>query len=332
MAGNPTRQKTERLLNLLIALLATRRPLPKQELRRLVPGYPEADDAFDRSFERDKDELREMGVPIETASVSGTSLFVDDIGYRVRREAYALPEVTFTPDEMAVLGLAARAWQSASLSGPASRALLKLQASGASTDDVAIAGIEPRVGASEPAFLPLWRAVRDRQAVRFTYRSSRADATEVRTVEPWGVVSRHGRWYLVAHDRAREQPRVFRLSRIVGDVKTHGRAGVVTVPTDVDLRGAVEAFVPGTQKGVARVRLRSGSASWLRRAALTEEHFEGFDIVEVEYADLDQLADDLAGLGTAAVALEPEELRTQVVRRLTDARSAHDSAPEQVHE
>ncbi|RKS67911.1 proteasome accessory factor B [Motilibacter peucedani] len=326
MAGTPTRQKTERLLNLLIALLATRRPLTRRELRRLVPGYPESDEAFERGFERDKDELREMGVPVETASVSGSELFEDEVGYRVRREAYALPEVRFTPEEMAVLALAARAWQSAALSGPASRALLKLQASDATTADVSIAGIEPRVGASEPAFLPLWQAVRDRRPVRFDYRSSRAGASATRAVEPWGVVSRAGRWYLVGFDRDRQDTRVFRLSRIAGQVKPFGRAGEVSAPADVDLRAAVEAVAPRTQEGTARVRLRSGSGGWLRRAATAVEPGEGFDVVEVAYADLGLLADDIAALGTAATALEPPELRAEVERRLRQALEAHEVA------
>ena len=325
MAGNPTRQKTERLLNLLIALLATRRPLTKRELRQVIPGYPESDEAFERSFERDKDELREMGVPIDTASVSGLELFDDEVGYRVRREAYELPEVSFAPDEMAVLALAARARQSAALSGPASRALIKLQADGAGTDDIAIAGIEPRVTASEPAFLPLWKAVRDRRAVRFDYRSSRADSEALRTVEPWGVVSRSGRWYLVGHDRDRDSPRVFRLSRISGVVKPFGRSGSVVVPPDLDLRDVVESFTRDGRGGTARVRLRSRSGGWLRRAALREEQFEGYEVVDLEYADLGMLADDLVGLGTAAVALEPPELRDEVVRRLCAAHDAHAS-------
>ena len=117
-----SRARTERLLNLVICLLATRRYLGKDEIRRAVPGYSDSDEAFERAFERDKEELREMGVPVETGS--NNAWFEDEVGYRISRDAYALPEVTFTADEMAVLALAARAWQQANTSTPRSRNLV----------------------------------------------------------------------------------------------------------------------------------------------------------------------------------------------------------------
>ena len=114
--------KTERLLNLVICLLSTRQFLAKEQIRTAVPQYAEcpSDEAFDRMFERDKEELRDMGVPLETGG--NDAWFDDEVGYRVDRAAYALPEVSFTPDELAVLGLASRVWQQASLAAPASRA------------------------------------------------------------------------------------------------------------------------------------------------------------------------------------------------------------------
>lgn len=336
-----SRRKTERLLNLLICLLATRRYLTKQDVRRLVPGYPEgSEEAFERAFERDKDELREMGVPVETGSVSGSSLFEDDIGYRVRKEAYALPEVSFAPDEMAVLGLAARAWQSAALAGAAASALRKLQAYGVETDELAVAGLEPRVDASEPAFQPLWQAVRDRRPVRFGYRrgwqpqaqadtgtGTASDAVTRRRVEPWGIVAWHGRWYLVGLDRDRAEPRVFRLSRIVGEVTVSGRAGDVVVPPGVDLRAAVARERPGAVPSSSRVRLRHGSGAFLRRTAtaVTDaggDAVDGWDLLDVAYADAGQLAGDVVGLGADVVVLAPDEVRDAVVRRLAGALSA----------
>ena len=107
--------KTERLLNLVICLLSTRRPLTKAQIRQAVPQYAEntSTEAFERMFERDKDELRDLGIPLVTSFED--PLFEDEVGYRVDREAYALPEVSFEPDELAVLGLASRVWQQASL-------------------------------------------------------------------------------------------------------------------------------------------------------------------------------------------------------------------------
>src|SRR5690348_10812469 len=97
--------QTERLLNLVLCLLSTRRPLTKAQIRQAGPQYAEntSTEAFGRMFERDKDELRELGIPLVTSNED--ALFEDEVGYRVDREAYALPMVTFEPDELAVLGL-----------------------------------------------------------------------------------------------------------------------------------------------------------------------------------------------------------------------------------
>ncbi|TDB83764.1 DNA-binding transcriptional regulator, partial [Actinomadura sp. 7K534] len=120
-----SRRKTERLLNLVVCLLATRRYLTAEQIRRAVPGYPESDEAFKRMFERDKEELRELGVPLEVGSdqLGGGG---EEIGYRIPPQDYELPDVHLTPDEAAVLGLAARVWQRASMAEAASGALLKL--------------------------------------------------------------------------------------------------------------------------------------------------------------------------------------------------------------
>ena len=92
-----SRRKTERLLSLVVCLLATQRYLTASQIRHSVPGYPDADEPFKRMFERDKDELRELGIPLETGTVA------DEPGYRIRQQAYELPEVQLEPDEAAVL-------------------------------------------------------------------------------------------------------------------------------------------------------------------------------------------------------------------------------------
>ena len=119
--------KTERLLNLVICLLYTRKPLSKAKIRDAVPQYglTASAEAFDRMFERDKDELRDLGIPLVTEPVD--AYFDDEPGYRIDGREYALPEISFEPDELAVLGLASRAWAQASLAGPAAQALRKLQ-------------------------------------------------------------------------------------------------------------------------------------------------------------------------------------------------------------
>ena len=125
-----SKRKTERLLGLVVCLLSTSRYLSADQVRAAVPGYPEQDDLFKRMFERDKEDLRELGVPLETGL---NHPFDDDPGYRIRQQAYELPELRLEADEAAVLGLAARVWRRAELAGAAAGALLKLQAAGIDT-------------------------------------------------------------------------------------------------------------------------------------------------------------------------------------------------------
>ena len=309
--------KTERLLNLVIALLSTRQFLSKAQIRAAVPQYAECptDEAFDRMFERDKDELRDMGVPLETGA--NDAWFDDEVGYRVDRAAYALPEVSFTSDELAVLGLASRVWAHASLAAPASRAVLKLRADGVEPDDGSLVGIEPRVRTSEPAFEPVYAAVRDRRPIRFPYRTPGQPDVAERHLEPWGIVSRHGRWYVVGHDRDRGATRVFRLSRVAGPVRPAGVPGEVVVPANVDLRAQVATLVPRRASAEARLAVRVGAGVRLRRrASATRDGAEGYDEVTLVFGDLEVLSEEVASYGADVRVLDPPELREAVVRRL----------------
>ena len=311
-----SRRKTERLLNLVICLLATRRYLTVDQIRQAVPGYPESDEAFRRMFERDKEELRELGIPLETGS---NSFWEDDSGYRIRRADYELPEIRLEPDEAAVLGLAARVWQRASLAEAASGALLKLRAAGADTDEVP-GGIEPRVDTTEPSFPALWEAVRDRRPVTFDYRTAGAVTPAHRRLEPWGVVSWRGRWYVVGHDRDREDVRVFRLSRIVGEVASGGPPGSVDVPEGIDVRELVGSWAGPAAQHIARVRIRQGAAHGLRRWARScEPDAEGWDMAELSFSDPEWLAGFVVGFGADAVVADPPEAREAVIRRLRAA-------------
>jgi proteasome accessory factor B len=309
-------KKTERLLNLVICLLATRRYLTVQQIREAVPGYDQdTEDAFRRMFERDKDELRELGIPLETGTNSAAH--EDEPGYRIARRDYELPEIALEPDEAAALGLAARLWQSAPLAGATGSALLKLRAGGVDAP-AAPTVLEPRLGASEPAFQQCWEAVRDGRSVRFTYRASGRPAPEERTVEPWGVVSWRGRWYLVGHDTTRGAQRVFRLSRVVGAVAVEGEPGSVVPPGGVDLRAAVASMAADEPRATATVRLRTGAGWELRReATAARPDGDGWDVVEVGFSDPERLADRVAGYGADAVVLSPPDARAAVVRRLT---------------
>ncbi len=310
-------KKTERLLNLVICLLHTRRYLTVQEIRDAVPGYEQdTEESFRRMFERDKEELRELGIPLETGTNSAAH--DDEPGYRIARRDYELPDIHLEPDEAAALGLAARLWQSAPLARATGTALLKLRAAGMDAP-TAPAALEPRVGATEPAFESALRAVQDGCAVEFDYRAGTGQAPQRRRVEPWGVVSWRGRWYLVGHDTDRGAERVFRLSRIQGTVAAVGEPGAVVRPEGVDLRAMAGRMATDEPRETARVTLRPGAGWELRRAATAsadDPDREGWTVVDLGFSDPERLADRVTGLGADAVVLSPPTAREAVVRRL----------------
>jgi proteasome accessory factor B len=318
--------KVERLMNLVIALLSTRRFLPADKIRSSVKGYDESpsDEAFSRMFERDKNELRDLGIPLETGRVSQ---FDPTEGYRINRDAYALPAVELTPDEAAAVAVATQLWGSPELITATQGALLKLRAAGIDIDAVDSAfaitstAALPGLRSSEGVLPILLSAIDSGQAVRFPHRPSRSEPYTMRTVEPWGVVTDRGRWYLVGHDRDRDATRTFRLSRIGADVTAVGPPGAVKKPEGVDLREIVAQVVGDPPTGMqATVWVAEGRATALRRRGTvvgprTLGGRSG-DVIAIEMGMTDPLAREIAGYGADAVVLEPQSLRDDVLARL----------------
>ncbi|MCM2418419.1 YafY family protein [Streptomyces sp. RKAG293] len=303
--------KAERLMNLALCLMNTRRPVSKRELRESIEAYHEigSDDAFNRMFERDKDDLRELGLIIETVeSVDG------DVGYLARRDRNRLPEIALDAEEAAALSLAAKVWQQARLAEAASGALQKLRAAGVPFEDTHSA-LEPRIPTPAPAFEPLMVATRERRAVAFDYRKANAVRPEPRQVEPWALECWRGHWYLAGWDRDRGAVRVFRLSRISGKVRSRGGAFSAPVPDHVDVRAAVASWAGEGATATARIRLRRDSGYPLRAKAVTSEPVDAdWDELEIPYGHgLDAW---LVEFGPDVVVLEPAELRADVVDRL----------------
>ena len=325
-----TARKSERLLNLLITLLVSRTYVTKDRLREVVEPYREAGaDAFEKMFERDKEELRSLGIPIEVGYVDRA--FEDEPGYRIERSAFELPDIDLAPEEAAVLGLAARVWQHAGLAAATSDALVKLKAAGVTVDREALNVVQPQLTAEEPAFEPLWDATRTRTPVRFDYRASSAAQPSTRHLQPWGVVSYRGRWYVVGHDIDRNGPRVFRLSRVHGQVATDGKRGSFEVPPGTDLRAVTQSLAPRPPDRTAVLLVRQGSGHGLRRHARLADDQDGvpagWERLQATYASTDVFADEVLGYGADVVVEAPEDVRSSVVARLREAASV---APREV--
>jgi proteasome accessory factor B len=317
--------KVERLMNLVIALLSTRGYITADKIRSTVAGYADSrtDEAFSRMFERDKNELRDLGIPLETGKVSA---FEPTEGYRINRDAYALPDVELTADEAAAVAVATQLWESPELITATQGALLKLRAAGVEVDPDAPVAITSTAGppglrGSQDILGILLSAIDSGQAVQFPHRPSRTEPYIVRTVEPWGVVTEMGRWYVVGHDRDRDATRVFRLSRIGAEVTPIGPVGAITPPDDADLRKIVAEAVTEAPTGVqATVWVADGRATALRRAgnSLGPRKLAGRDgeVIELDIGSTDRLARDITGYGADAVVLHPQSLRDDVLARL----------------
>ncbi|WP_141494656.1 helix-turn-helix transcriptional regulator [Kytococcus schroeteri] len=328
--GHDPNLKTERLLNLLLALLHTRRPLTKAEIRRIMPEYQEGSaEAFDRTFERDKNDLRALGVPVTTAPVDPG--FDDEEGYRVDPDEYALPELVFSAEELTMLGVAARVWGQASLTAAGERALRKISAAdgavpgdeapgtdadGPTTPASPALGVQPVIRTPEAAFGGLRDAIAERRAVTFDYRRSGAPVS-TRRVHPWALLLRRGRWYVTGFDLDRDAPRVFRLTRVVGPVRATGRPGVVEVPADHDPAAMIDRATQGRPDTLAAtVTVAPGRGVALRRWADAVDRTDAGDVLHLPAADRSRIVGQLAELGPDLLAVEPDDLRAQVVDRL----------------
>ena len=310
-------RKTERLMNLLIMLLNSRGYVTKQKLRESFPEYAAArtDEAFEKMFERDKDDLRALGVPIEVGSHD--AYFDDEPGYRIPRREFELPPIALEADEAAVCGLAARVWQHAGLADSTEDALRKLAADGVETDRSAQALIAPQLDADEPSVEVFMQAVSERRVVHFAYRKSPAAAREDRRLEPWRLVSYRGRWYVVGRDRDRGAQRTFRIGRVDGDVELVGEAGAFAVPEGVDTESMTRHLAADVPEREAVVRVREGRGITLRRRAISVEPDEdGWELVTVPLGRVSALVSEVARLGDQAVVLAPPDLRESLVRRL----------------
>jgi proteasome accessory factor B len=318
----------ERLLSLTVALMAHRYGLTKEQILSSVSGYREARaegrsvDALEKMFERDKDALRDLGVPIHTLGDAADPDDLREARYVIPKAEYVLPEdLEFTPAEVAVLNVAAAVWGESSISGEARSALRKIRALGIEVDEPII-GFAPRITARDAAFPALRHAADQGRVVRFTYVKPGDDVPRLRTLEPHALIDVEGRWHVYGYDRDLAQERTFLLSRIVGDVEpTRQRFDPAA------RAGAGERARRGLEQVAARntavLRVQEGTEAALRLRRRGERRG---DQVHVPFIDVHVLADELASYGPEVFVEGPEALREQVILRLQRTLSAHGEA------
>lgn len=296
--------KLERLLNLTALLLNTQRPVSIDDIGRLLDGYPPDPASFRRTFERDKDDLREMGIPVEVINID-----VHDqtaVGYRILPERYYLADPGLEPDEMAALKLAMAAVR---LDGTATEETLR------KLGDASLDPAQPELASvpTSPVLGDVLAAINEHRLIEFSYNG------EIRTVEPRRLDFQRGRWYLVGFDRLREDRRSFRIDRFEGPI-TSGSAGSFEPPVSEDASAGMR-FDPwrhGDDPPVtATVRIDAGQAALSRshvvEDAVWTDHPDGSATVEMEVTNRRAFRTFVLGFLEHAEILAPDELRDDFV-------------------
>lgn len=318
----------ERLVNLVVALMATEQGLTKDTILASVSGYREqassgaTKDALEKMFERDKENLRALGVPIETIGDRADPDDLREARYRVPTAEYELPDdIEFSPAELALLNLAGGVWSESSLSSEARTGLRKIRALGIPVEDPII-GFSPRISVREPSFAPLQQAIEQSRVVTFPYVRPGSGHARVRRIQPLALLEYEARWHVFGNDLGVGAERTFLLSRIVGPVE------LSRTRFDPALRdGAGERALAGLAEVAARnealLEVNPGTEAALRLARRAMPAAQG---IRVAFVDLQIFAGELASYGPEVRVVEPAELRDAVVERLRATVAANGGA------
>lgn len=316
----------ERQFNLVLALIATDTGLTKAQILSTVEGYaqryvPGGDNtSLERQFERDKDDLRDLGIPLETFDQLGADGDTKLQRYRVSRDEYPMPDdVEFSADELALVSLAAQVWREGSLSDDSRRALTKLRGLGVTIGD-AVIGVAPTLRALDTAHHPLTVAISRARQVEFAYLKPGDASPERRRVSPLALVQHEGRWHLLAYDELRDGERTFLLQRIVSSVRMLQTAARSMKSGDAER--ALAELADLWQSNVATVRVVPGSEADVVLRNRRGSEVAG-NLLRVRTTDLALLADELAGFGDEVQVVAPATLRDAVIDRWMHVAASH---------
>lgn len=303
-------RKIERLINLTIALLATKRYLTKSEIFKSVEGYEGSVETKERMFERDKDDLRSLGIEIEVGSFD--PLFNDEAGYRIKQEKYQLDLGEITPTEISLLSLAAQAWQGASFDEAAQKALLKLSSMGVPSDSLSLPTSAHKVNDGGGDLPLITKAIAEQQLITFVYLDSQLDRQE-RKVVPVGLSSRSGFWYISGVDQEIQEIRTFRIDRIDGEITATKGPKDFELPQSFD---PARVFDGDASQSFAIIDVRKGKGFSLRALASSSQSLGEWDQLKLPIYNLNTLASLVLWHGIDVHVQEPFELRELIVAHL----------------
>ena len=300
-------QKTERLINLTLALLATTRYLSKAEIFRKIPGYEGSPETKERMFERDKDELRSLGIEIEVNNFD--PLFEDDQGYLIKPESFQLSENEFSKEELLLLTMAANLWHQSAMSQDSQGALLKIQS--LSGPVAADQNSMPLVRVQENSNLitEALSAIEKSQEIEFLYLGKK------RRVLHYGLIINRGFWYLVAEET--KVIKRFKILRIEGDIFVSKKHNAFSKPNGFDIKAYIEMQNLGNSK-TAIARIRKGTCLNLRNKYEVTEEDETWDTLKISYEFDFDLLEMILWYGTDIELIQPKNLRSLLIKKLQE--------------
>lgn len=318
--------RLERLVNLVAALIDTPRSLTREELRQRIEGYSAEPAAFRRNFERDKELLRDMGFPLVIEADASNP---EEIGYRIPRELYELPDPGLDEQELAALRLAASAvhlegeWGSDAVV----MALRKLGGAASAAPPGSAPGADAGLAAlpAQEAAVTAFAAVAERRRVRFAYRG------DERLVDPWRLSFHRGHWYLSGMDHGRSGERLFRLDRLDGPMEAVGEPAAFERP-DVAQAAPPPAWRLGEdEEELARLLVDAEQAKWaaqeLGEATACETRTDGSVVFEVPVTSRAAFRSFVLGYLDHAEVLGPPSLRDEMVSWLRRVGRVEEETP-----
>jgi proteasome accessory factor B len=300
-------RKTERLINLTLALLATKRYLKKSEILSNVQGYEGSQEAKERMFERDKDDLRSLGIEIEVGDLD--VFFEDEPGYRIPQKSYELDIPDLTGRELALLSVASNFWNDSILAPTAQSGIRKLQSLGIP----AVLDFEFKLkykfdNPSELLDL-ISKAILSKSRITFAYDSA---SLKLRHLEPYRIVFWNSFWYLIGMDTDRKAIRLFKLSRFQGGIEVSKKKNEFDIPSDFNVADHLpKQDVEIIRSATVEIRKDSG-ALFRRRGKLITEGTE-FDSYEINYENERTLLREIIWHGDNVRIVEPRELKEQLL-------------------
>jgi proteasome accessory factor B len=305
-------KKAERLINLTLALLATKRYLKKQEIFRTVNGYEGEIASMERMFERDKSDLRELGIEIEVGDLD--PLFDDEPGYRILQSNYSLKLPELTPREVAIFSVAGNLWNDSILREEAQSGLRKLESLGIPNSMDLSLQVQYRYEHPGTNLNLGQKAISELRAISFNYNSS---GRKERTLNAYQIFLWRGFWYLLGEDLHDGNVKIFKLARIVGEISVSSKSKTYEIPENLDLSKYISSYAP--DRGVAQIAIMIGEAQVLRNLSVFISTVGDEDFFEIPFDNESELFSKILWHGSSVRLISPPELVNSLITKLEAA-------------